>query len=71
MDMEKIDKATIKAIIKEVIKEDFSLFKEAVKEILIENQVISSQEEEGRRKKLEKMIKDDFDKYDEVFRALS
>lgn len=71
MDLGKIDRTALKALIKEILKEDINLFKDVIKEILIENQVIVSKEQEERRKRLEKMIADDFDKYDEVFKALA
>lgn len=71
MDLGNIDRIALKSIIKEILKEDITLFKDVLKEILIENQVITSQEQENRRKLLEKMISDDFDKYDDTFRALA
>ncbi len=51
--------------------EDMDLFKETIKEILAEHQIITTEDQAERRKKLEKMIDDDFDKYDEVFKALA
>ena len=71
MDLNNVDKLTLKAIVKEVLLEDSSIFKDIIKEILTENQVITSKEQESRRKKLEKLIDEDFDKYDEVFKALA
>ncbi len=71
MDLGKIDKVTLKAIIKEILVEDVSIFKDVIKEILIENQVITSKEQESRRKKLEMLIDKDFDNYDDVFKALA
>ncbi len=71
MDLGKIDKATLKAIIKEILVEDIGIFKDVIKEILAENQVITSKEQENRRKKLEMLIDKDFDNYDDVFKALA
>ena len=71
MDLGNIDRIALKSIIKEILKEDISLFKDVLKEILIENQVIASKDQENRRKLLEKMISDDFDKYDDTFRVLA
>ncbi len=70
MDLEKVDKAILKAVIKEMLLEDISIFKGVIKEILAENQVIISKEQENRRKRLEMLIDEDFDNYDEVFKAL-
>jgi len=71
MDVKNIDKSVLKAIIREIIKEDISLFKDTIKEILVENQIIVSSEQKERRERLEKLINDDFKKYDEVFKALA
>lgn len=71
MDVKNIDKNLLKEIIKEIIKEDISLFKETIKEILVEHKVIVSEQQAERRKRLEKLIDDDFKKYDEVFKALA
>jgi len=71
MDINNIDKLTLKAVVKEILLEDSSIFKDIIKEILTENQVIISEEQQSRRKKLEKFIDEDFDNYDEVFKALA
>jgi len=71
MGMEHIDKVALKTLIKEILKEDISLFKEVIREILAENQIITTAEQAERRKKLERLIDEDFDKYDEVFKALA
>ena len=71
MDLGKVDKITLKSIIKEILKEDVSIFKEVIKEILLENQVITSDDQYKRQERLKKMISDDFDKYDDTFRALA
>jgi len=71
MDLKNIDKRLLKSIIKEIIKEDISIFKETIKEILVENKVIVSEAQAERRKRLEKLIDDDFKQYDEVFKALA
>lgn len=68
---DKIDRAELKIIIKEIMKEDLSFFKETIKEILLENQIIVSEEQAERRKKLEQMINEDFEQYDDVFKALA
>ena len=71
MDLGNLDRKALKSVIKEILKEDVSLFKEALRELLVENQVIASSEQNNRRKRLEKMVNDDFDKYDDVFKALA
>jgi hypothetical protein len=71
MDLGKIDRVTLKSIIKEILKEDVDMFKDVIKEILVENQVITSKEQASRREKLIKMISEDFDKYDDTFKALA
>lgn len=71
MDLGKVDKIALKAILKEILLEDISLFKDVIKEILAENQVITSKDQEKRRKKLEMLIDQDFDNYNDVFKALA
>jgi hypothetical protein len=71
MNLENIDRAELKSLIKEVLQEDITLFKDVIEEILLENQVIVSKEQAERRQKLEKMIHEDFEKYDDVFKALA
>ena len=71
MDLKKVDRITLKSIVKEILKEDVTLFKEVIREILTENQIITSDKEEERRQRLIKMISDDFDKYEDTFKALA
>jgi hypothetical protein len=71
MNLEKVDRTALKSIIREVLKEDAALFKDVIKEILVENQIIISKEQEQRRERLEKMIREDFEKYEDVFKALA
>lgn len=66
-----VDKAMVKEVIREMFQEDRTLFKSIIKEILIENQVIISDEQAERHMRLEAIVEEDFQKYDEVFRALA
>lgn len=68
---DQIDRDTIKEIVKEILLEDTRIFKELLKEILIENQIIISEEQAQRRARIEVMIGEDFDKYDNVFKDLA
>ena len=71
MSLGNLERTELKILLKEILREDASLFKDVIKEILIENQVIVSDNQAARRKKLEAMINEDFDKYDDVFKALA
>lgn len=71
MNLQEVDRNVLKAVIKEILIEDFSLFKDAIKEILAENQIITSSDQANRTAKIEKMIENDFQEYDEVFTALA
>ena len=71
MNMQEVDRTVLKSVIKELLIEDLSIFKDIIRELLIENQVIVDKEQENRRNKLERMISDDFDKYEDVFQALA
>lgn len=69
--MQDIDKAQLKAAIKEVLTEDPALFKSVIKEVLADHQIIVSDEQGERRARIEKMIDEDFDQYDDVFKSLA
>jgi hypothetical protein len=71
MNIQEIDKAVLKSTIREILIEDTGIFKEIIREILIENQVIIDEAQSKRRQKIEALIDADFDKYDEVFKALA
>lgn len=71
MDVSNLDRSQLKNIIREILKEDISLFKEVIKEILIDNHIITTDEQQQRRARLEKLIDEDFDKYDDVFKSLA
>ncbi len=51
--------------------EEVDIFKEIIKEVLQENQIIVNEEQRKKRQRLERMIEEDFDKYDEVFSKLA
>ena len=53
-----------------IISKDSAILKLTMEEMLVENQVIVSDEQAERRNRLEAIIEADFAKYDEVFRAL-
>jgi len=71
MDLGNVDRSTLKSVIKEILKEDITLFKEVIREILTENQVITSKDKDKKRKMLEMMINENFNKYEDVFKALA
>lgn len=71
MDTTTIDKATLKLVLKEVLREDIGMFKALIKEILVENQIITSEAQDQRSKKIAQLLEEDFDKYSEVFKALA
>ena len=66
-----IDKSQLKSVIKEILIEDPSLFKSVVREILVDHQVIGPKAKAERRAKLERIIDEDFDRYDDVFKSLA
>ena len=65
------DRALLKSVLSELMQERQDLFKEILKEILLENQIIVSPEQASRRERLETLIREDFDKYKEVFKAFA
>jgi hypothetical protein len=71
MNSHNVDKEALKFVVAEIIMENPKYFKEIIREILLENKIIVDEEQAERRKRLEKMINEDFDKYDEVFQSLA
>lgn len=71
MNIEKVDKEVLKAVITEVLIENPNYFKEILTEILSENRIIDSNVKHERSNRLKEMIQEDFDKYGEVFKSLA
>ncbi len=71
MEIIKVDRAALKDVIRELLIEDSKIFKDIIEEIFRENQIIVSDEQLERRKRIETMIQEDFDKYEEVFKKLA
>ena len=71
MSIQDKDRSALKVVIAEILLENPKYFKELIKELLVENQIIITEEQADRRKRLERMINKDFDKYDEVFKSLA
>ena len=66
-----VDKNILKSVVKEILSEDTQFFKSIIKEILTENKIITSDEQQSRRAKLEAMIQEDFDRFESVFQKLA
>lgn len=71
MQKQDIDKTQLKSVVREILTEEPTLFKSVVREILIDHQIIVSEDQRERRARIEKMIDEDFDQYDEVFKSLA
>jgi hypothetical protein len=71
MELNAIDKAQLKAILRELITEDAYLFKAVIKEILIDEKIILPADKFSRSERVEKLIEDDFERFDDVFNALA
>jgi hypothetical protein len=71
MDIKEIDRAVLKATIREILIEDSDVFRAVIREVLAETEIPSIQAKTERQQKIERLIKSDFDKYDEVFKALA
>ena len=67
-----VERDILKSVVTEVLTENPALLKEILVEIFSEFKLISSKELDDKRvSKLKEMINEDFDKYDEVFKALA
>lgn len=71
MNIENIEKETLKKVITEFLFENPDYCKKLIREILVENHENISEETTHKRKILEAMINEDFEKYDEVFKSLA
>lgn len=71
MNIEKVDKEVLKSVITEVLIENPKYFKEILSEILSENSIIEWNAKNERSSRLKEMIKEDFDKYEDVFKSLA
>ena len=72
MDIQKIDKKTLKAALKEILAEDFSSLKSILKEILLEiNEEAKADSKDNEDKTIEDIIDLNMKKYDAELKALA
>ncbi len=71
MNLDQTDRSVLKEVLKEILKEDVSLFKQALREILAEHQSDQPVHQENREEKIKQLLSEDFDTYEEVFKALA
>jgi hypothetical protein len=61
----------VKSVILEVLRQDPTLLKSVVKEVLMENNIVVSAEQAENRKEIEKMILEDFEEIGDVYKSLA
>lgn len=59
-----LDKETVKEALRELIREEPDAFKTLLKEVFIEEQI-------NRKEKFDQLLMENFERYDETFRALA
>ncbi len=64
-------KETLKSALQELVQEDPAFFLELLKMAVGENNALADAQKAERRKRIEALVKEDFEKYDEVFKALA
>lgn len=71
--MTTMEKEEIKGVIREVVREDKIFFKELLQEILAEAlpQKLISEPEPSKVERFDALIKEDFERYKNVFKALA
>ena len=71
--MTTLEKNEIKQVIREVVREDKTFFKELLQELLTEtiHQEKSTEQEPNRAERFDAIIKRDFERYKNVFKALA
>jgi len=71
MNLQDIDRTKLKSVVAEILLENPEYIKEILVEILEENNMITSDDVQKKKAKLEQLIKEDFDKYEVVFKSLA
>jgi hypothetical protein len=66
-----LDRASLKTLIVSLLKSDDELCVEVFHDITESNPELLKSNKTEKRKKLEQIIKEDFEEYDEVFKALA
>lgn len=66
-----LDRASLRTLIVSLLKSDDELCLEAFQDITESNPELLKSSKAEKRKKLEQIIKEDFEEYDEVFKALA
>ncbi len=69
MNIQNVDRDLLKSVLIEILKEQPQLLKSVIQEIIKEK--TSQKEEELSEEEIIKLIDKDFEKYDDVFRALA
>jgi len=68
--MQNTDREALKSVIKEMLAEDSTIVKEAIKEIIAEKQSLQDAQKQ-REGELSMMMNKHFDVFDDVFKALA
>lgn len=67
-----LDKNVVKEALRDLIREEPAIFKSIIREVLTEDGPGQDEESiKARRQRLEEIVKEDFDEYGEVFKALA
>lgn len=71
--MTTLEKDEIKQVIREVVREDKSFFKELLQEVLAETveQEKTTEHDQSRAERIDAIIRKDFERYKNVFKALA
>ncbi|MFT6320119.1 MAG: hypothetical protein ACJAT4_001041 [Granulosicoccus sp.] len=69
MNIQNVDRSLLKSVLIEILKEQPHLLKSVVQEIIKDKSIKNN--DDLNDEELMKMIDKDFDKYDDVFRALA
>lgn len=65
------DPDQLKEIILEVLRQNPDLLKSAVKEFLLSETTSSTETPDARKERMRALIQEDFDRYEDVFKALA
>lgn len=71
MSLEQINEAKLEEIVLKILREKPEILIPVIQKVLAEKQIMLTQEKAEKREKLSALIDADFEKYDEVFKALA
>jgi hypothetical protein len=71
VDLNNLDKDTLKSLIKDVLKEEPQLLKSLISQVLMENDLLPLPDSEPRTKRFNMNLDDDLEGFGDIFKAIA